>query len=345
MIGRMRKLPFGRLLAPIVILVAVAAIISSQTSAEVAQSGSAASPQTPPCPIVASPPGADFGVVEPGTVVSATIKLTNPLDRPVTVIKATPSCTCTTIDMEGKTIPAAGTIEMPMSMKTSRSVGKKAAMVTLVFDGVPVPLVVRIDAETAYAVRANPPFIDALAPERMKGFFELLSVDGQPFTVKSIAGKPAQSADGSSMKPSNRQVVKYDLTNPGLHRSVPPFLVVETDHPKCPLLDLRVRHETTRISPALNFAEFRENVGLVENDKPVEFEVQLKHAGQLRVDRALSNNTAFEARLLDQKSDGDSLLVRVQLVPKGAPAGPFLFTCTLSAGAKSSDLWIYGSRK
>lgn len=295
------------------------------------------------CPITAVPPRTDFGVVEPGTTVSATIKLMNPLDRPIRIVASTPSCTCTTVDMVGKVIPAKGFLEMPMSMKTSRAVGKKAAKVDLQFEGIRVPLSVQIDAETAYAVRANPPFIDALAAERMKGFFEVVSSDGQPFVVRSVDGRPAVAADGTEMKPATRQVVQYDLTQTGLKNGVPPFLIVETDHPKCPVLDLRVRHETTRIAPILNFAEFRENLGVVENGKPVEFDIELKKAGPRRVDRVTANHKEFRAELVNQKSDGDSLLVTVRLTPVGMPKGPFLFTCTYASGPQTSELWIYGT--
>lgn len=299
-------------------------------------------PKAIPGPISAEPAIADFGIVEPGTVVSKTIKLINPLDRPVLIRLARPSCTCTTVDMTGKTIPAKGSIEMPMSMKTSLSVGRKTAQVNMVFEGLEQLLEIKLVAETSYAVRANPAYIDALAPERMKGFFELLSNDGTPFMVKTVDGRPAESADGSPMKPATRQVVRYDLTKPGLQNSVPPFLIVETDHPKCPALDLRVRHDTTKISPVLNFAEFRTNVGVIQNGTPTEFEIELKHAGALRVDRVASRRTEIAAALVEQKSDGDALLVKVRLMPVGMPAGPFLFTCTFGSGAKTSDLWIYG---
>jgi hypothetical protein len=244
--------------------------------------------------------------------------------------------------MTGKTIPANGFLEMPMSMKTSLSVGRKTAQVNMVFDGLDELLEIKLVAETAYAVRANPNYVDALAPERMKGFFELLSSDNTPFTVKTVNGKPAQTVDGSPMKPALRQVVKYDLTVPGLVAGVPPFLIVETDHPKCPVLDLRVRHDTTKISPVLSFAEFRTNVGVLQNGTPTEFEIELKHAKELRVDRVESRHKEVQAVLLDQKSDGDSLLVRVRLLPVGLPIGPCLFTCTFGSGAKTSDLWIYG---
>lgn len=338
-------IPTMRLAPLLVVLLSVLLAGSFCTAAAAQQTRQApaqAGPKAIPGPISAEPALADFGIVEPGTVVSKTIKLVNPLDRPVLIKLARPSCTCTTVDMTGKTIPAKGSLEMPMSMKTSLSVGKKTAQVNMVFEGLEQLLEIKLVAETAYAVRANPAYIDALAPERMKGFFELLSTDGKPFMVKTVDGRPAETSDGTVMKPAMRQVVKYDLTKSGLRRGVPPFLIVETDHPKCPALDLRVRHDTTKISPILNFAEFRSNVGEVRNGTPTEFEIELKHAGSLRVDRVVANHKEMTATLLDQKSDGDALLVKVRLLPVGMAPGPFLFTCTFGSGQKASELWIYG---
>ena len=310
-----------------------------------APAGQRQGPQEIPGPIRADPATVNFGIVEPGTVVSATIKLNNPLDTPVTIKAAKPSCTCTTVDMTGKVIPARGSIEMPMSMKTSHSVGLKVAQVNLVFEGLNQLMSVRLEAETAYAVRANPAYVDALAPERMAGFFEVMSTDGQPFTVKTVDGKPAVTADGLPMKPAALQVVKYDLSSSGLHRAVPPFLIVETDHPKCPVLDLRVRHATTRIAPLLNLAEFRSNVGVLQNGTPAEFEIEVKHAREMRLSGVRTSRAEVEASILEQKSDGDSLLVKIRLLPKSMPIGPFLFTCTLEAPGKNSDLWLYGTTR
>lgn len=297
--------------------------------------------QAIPGPMKADPPGVDFGVVEPGTTVSATIKLVNPLDRPVTIKMAKPSCTCTTVDMVGKVIPAMGTIDMPMSMKTAHSVGKRSAQINLVFEGINQVLGVRIDAETAYAVRANPPFIDALAAERMKGFFELISTDGVPFTVRAVDGKPPESPDGKPMAPAPRHIVRYDFTRDPTAK-VPPFLIVETDHPKCPLLDLRVRHESTRITPALGFAEYRANLGVLAPKGNGEFELEIKHMGAARVSRVSSLNAAAKTELLEQKSDGDSLLVKVRFEDLGLPKGMFLFPCRFESGVKTADFLLYG---
>ena len=297
-----------------------------------------------PGPIKAEPATVDFGFVEPGTTVAATIKLINPLDRPVTIGAAKPTCTCTTVDMVGKVIPAGGFIEMPMSMKTSQSVGSKVAAVNMAFEGIQQVLVVELRAETAYSVRATPNFIDALAPERMQGSFELASADGTPFSVLSLDGKPPVTLDGAPMKPATRHVVRYDFTTGGgLWKSVPPFLVVETDHPKAPVIDLRVRHETTRISPPLGFAEFRANCGELKAKGSTEFDVEIKMMGKSRIERIQSLDPRFQVDLVLQREADELLVVRTRLTDLGKHSGPFLVPCRFFARGRQADYWLFGT--
>ena len=300
-----------------------------------------------PGPIKAEPSDVNFGIVEPGSTVSTTIKISNPLNEDVMILAAKPSCTCTTVDMAGKVIPAGGSIEMPMSMKTSQTPGTKTAVVNMAFKGLGQVMVLKIEAETAYAVRATPNFVDALAPDRVKGTFELQSADGTPFTVKTVDGKPAMTADGSPMKPATKHTVRYDFSAPSALCSkflaVPPFLIVETDHPKCPVLDLRVRHASTRITPAFGFAEFRANAGAMSPKSSMEFEVELKHMRGARIASVQSQAPSFQTQMVSQTPDGDSLLVKVRVTDLGAPTGPFLFPCRFSGNGKTSDFWVFGT--
>lgn len=312
----------------------------AQTAPAATRPPAPAAPAPQTGPIIADPPGVNFGLIEPGTKVSATIRLLNPLDVPVTIKVAKPSCTCTTVDMVGKVIPAKGSIEMPMSLKTSQSVGKRGAVIDLVFDGINQAMTVKLEAETAYAVRANPPYIDALAPERMTGFFEVRSSDGSPFEVVSVDGRPAARADGKPMAPALQHVLRYDFNTP--QKAVPPFLVVETTHPKCPLLDLRVRHESTRISPMLSFAEFRANLGVIAAKGSTEYELEVKHMGDGRIDQVTSLNPAAKTEVVSQTSDGSSVLVKFRFTDNSLPKGVFLFPCRFVSGQKSGDYWLYG---
>jgi hypothetical protein len=300
-----------------------------------------------PGPIKAEPAEVNFGVVEPGSKVAATIKLINPLDQDVTISAAKPSCTCTTLDMVGKVIPARGSIEMPMSMKTAHTPGTKTAVVNMAFKGITQVMVVKIQAETAYSVRANPNFIDALTPERMMGSFELVSADGTPFVVKSVDGRPPVTADGSPMQSATKHALRYDFSAPSplcrTFLAVPPFLIIETDHPKCPILDMRVRHATTRITPSFGFAEFRANCGAMSAKGTSEFELEIKMMGKARIASVQSLVPAFATQLVSQTPDGDSVLVKVRVTDLGAQPGPFLFPCRFTGNGKTSDFWLFGT--
>lgn len=348
-------LPFCWLETPLARLAAVVLLGASGSPALAQQAPATPSAQKStdprsieiPGPIRAEPANVNFGIVEPGSTVSATIKLFNPLDRDVRISAAKPSCTCTTIDMVGKTIPAGGSIDMPMSMKTAHTPGSKVAAVNMAFEGVTQVLVVKIEAETAYAVRATPNFIDALAAERMTGTFELSSSDGVPFTVKSVDGRPAMLADGTPMKPATRHTLRYDVTQPSPlsnpYLAVPPFLIIETDHPKCPILDMRVRHATTRITPAFGFAEFRANCGVMASKGSAEFEIEIKHLGAARIASVDSLLPAAKTELLSQTADGSSALVKVRVTDLGMKPGPFLFPCRFTGDNKVSDFWLFGT--
>ena len=299
-----------------------------------------------PGPIKAEPSTVDFGVVEPGATVAATIKLINPLDRDVTISAAKPSCTCTTIDMVGKVIPAGGSIEMPMSMKMAHTPGAKTAVVNMAFAGVTQVMVLKLEAETAYAVRATPAFVDALTPARMAGSIELVARDGLPFTVKSVDGEAPVTGDGSPMKPATKHTLRYDFTSASpltkVYNAVPPFLVIETDHPKCPIVDMRVRHETTRITPSLAFAEFRANCGAIPPKGSAEFEIEIKLMGSSRIDSVQSLHPSFKTEAVAQKPDDSSVLVTVRVTDLGAQPGVFLFPCRFSGRGKQSDFWVFG---
>ena len=293
-------------------------------------------------PILADPPGVNFGVVRPETKVEATFKLLNPLDHPVRIIRAVPSCQCTTIDMEGKVIPARGMLEMPMSMKTAKSVGKRSANIQLAFEGLRQVLMVSIECETALPIRATPAYIDALAPERMKGSFEIGAQDGQPFRVIAVDGKPPVLVGGDpGAAPRATYRLAYDFTAPGFR--VPKYVIVETDRGDCPLIDLRVRHETTRIEPPFKVAEFRSSAGRIAPGGSGTFELEIKNLGDQRVTGVRSLSPDATVRLEGQKADGSSVLITVAVTPRPGFEGLLAFPVELVAAGKRYEHLVYAS--
>ncbi|MFO0784645.1 MAG: prenyltransferase/squalene oxidase repeat-containing protein [Phycisphaerales bacterium] len=296
------------------------------------------------CPIKAEPPFKDFGFVPPRKELTLEARIVNPLDRPVTCIRSVPTCQCTTMDMLGKVIPAKGSITVPVSMKTSGATGEKVAAVRMQFEGVPGIVEVKLRAEVAYSVRCvqdnrtadgrqtRDAFVNAFDfPEQTKGVITVEAIDGKPFRVLSLQGvapvfvgwDPAKDAPRASYQ------VRYDFSAAPCDQ-VPKYLLIETDRADAPLVDMRVRHNCTRISPSFGFGQYRENLGLLHVGEPGEFSVEIKHANGVRIDSVTSKDPRLAAQLVGVKSDGDSLLATVRVTPQEGASGvfmaPLLFT-------------------
>jgi squalene-hopene/tetraprenyl-beta-curcumene cyclase len=290
------------------------------------------------CPVKATPALLDAGFVQPHTVVKVDATLVNPLDRPVRCIKSAPTCTCTTVDMVGKEIPAKGSITVPVSMKTSGATGEKTAAVRMMFDGVPGVVEVKLRAEVTYPVRAwqlNPgrdgkpskdPFINAFDfKQNVAGEITVESLDGKPFSVLSVGGLPPVFAGFDPAKDGPRESyrVRYDFSKLAC-QDVPKYLVVETDRPDARLIDLRVRHECTRISPAFNFEQYRENLGVLAPGAGRDFELLIKMANGVRIDRVDSLDPRLDAQLVGQRADTDALATTVRVTAKPTTQGMVL---------------------
>lgn len=312
-------------------------------------------------PVLIDPSSVDFGVVGPNTTVAADVRITNTTSKPIKVLAAVPTCTCTHVDITGRVIEPQDTLIMPMSMKTSASTGQKAAAVRLMLEGHPDPIEVSILSEVAYSVRATPPFIDVQqsprtpqgkpdAPRPLTGTFALTSSDGKPFRVLSVLGAapvfagPSAGFNPAVDAPRPTYTVAYDFTAIP-PQQVPCYIIVETDREDCPALDLRVRHENTHIRPAFKIAEFRSSVGRIAPGGSGHFDLEIKEIGTRRVTSVVSKSPALASvRLMEQKPDGESLLLSAEVTPASGFRGPLYFpvTITLDDG-RSTDLWVFGS--
>jgi hypothetical protein len=299
--------------------------------------------QVPAGPISAEPRVVDFGVVKPDELLTAKVRLLNPTDQPVKVAKAVPSCQCTGLDIEGKVIPARGELEMALSMKMSKAPIRKFADVKLMFEGMKQILQVQLAAEVAYAVRADPPFVDITAGKPRTGTFTLSSVDGNPFSVLSMHGKPPVFVgfDSSKDAPRPSYVLQYDFST--LTGNAPKFLVIETDRAEAPVIDLRVRHETTHIKPPVKLGEFRSNAGRIAPGAKGEFELEIEQLGSNRVTGVRSLWDGAAVSLLDQRGDGKNVVIRCEVAPAATTTGMFLFPVEISIGATKFEHMVLGA--
>ncbi len=311
--------------------------------------------QTPPPAntVYCTAPDADFGIVPPGKKINHSFFLVNPTDAPVLVRKVQPTCQCTTAgSIEGKTIPAHGTLEMPVTLQIPSTTGiKKAAVNMILSTGVGPRLT--LSAEAAYAVRTIPPFVNAYdRPENISGVIVLESNDGKPFHVLSVAKvKPViLTGAGVGDEPINKHVIRYDFSKLAC-KDMPKWLLIETDHPGAPLIEIRVRHRCTKLkhqndpqSISLNFDGWIANAGLLKPGEPAAFSVELKDFAAGRIDAVVSASPGFKADLIEQRrGDGDRLQVRLSVMSLSQKKGVFEIPVFFIAGNRSEAITVVGT--
>jgi hypothetical protein len=310
-------------------------------------------------PIVAIPGTVMLGFIDPRSSVTREVPLRNTSDKPVRILKAVPSCTCTTLDVAGKVIPPMGELVIPITMKVSSATGIKTANVQFVLEGVPSVLTVAMQGEVSYPVRAlqldpktdtRVPYIDAFTnPAKVTGIVEVISVDGKPFTVTGVQGAPPKyiGFDPATDAPRTSYTVEYDLS--GIEcAKMPPYLIVATDRADAPVIDMRVRHACTRIDPVIPFAEFRANLGVLKPGSTADYDFELKQARGWTATGASCSDPRIRIDFVRQKpvdSEGHSLVALKATVAPDA-RGMLLVPVTLEATgpdgrAVSSVFWLY----
>lgn len=299
--------------------------------------------------VIADPAGLDFGVVSPHTLLEGNFKLMNISDKPLKVVAAQPSCQCTTVDIVGKEIPAKGSLEVPVTMKVSAT-GIKIANVKVVVEGEARPITLELRAEVAYAVRLAiadaagkvQPYVDAAEdPSRLNGTAQVFSSDGKPFRVVSVQGETPKFVgwNPQSDPPRPKYEIQFALKGEPCEQ-VPKYLLVETDRADARIIDARVRHACTRISPAIDIAEFRSNAGVIAAGGTGTFDIEIKKMGGNRIGSVKAVDPKFEAELVGQKADGSSLMVTIRLKPSKDVSGVFMTPVRLFAVDEKGQPYI-----
>lgn len=299
-------------------------------------------------PVLVQPQAVDFGVVDPGTLLSTVVRMVNVSDRPQRIVKAQPSCTCTTLDLDGRVIPPRGSIEVPVEMQTNRAVGNKQAIVQVVFEGYSRFTTIDLKAEAAWGVRTQPLYLGVRErpdqPEVRKGVINLQSRDGRPFNVISANGEPPVFVgfDPASDDPRASYTISYDLSGYGCE-DLPPYYVIRTDHPKAELFDMRVRHDPcTRLRPMINMEDFRSSLGVVSPGEQLTVPLVFKKP-RANILSATSLDPVLETRIVERVPDGQNIKVEIlTVISPDATEGLFQVPIRFTDGQRTVDHTFYG---
>lgn len=175
------------------------------------------------------------GRKSPLELITGTFRLRNTGTTPLTVTKVEAGCRCTFGVMNNPVIPPGGESVLSYEIDVRGTVGPLRKPMRLRFAGFNRSLEVVVQGELQYDVRAEPP---TLKPDQTgDAQFTLTSLDGKPFRVLSVGGEKPHVV---SKVPSEGEAgLSWTLAR-NVTRLLPYAVVVETDHPTAPVIDLRV---------------------------------------------------------------------------------------------------------
>ncbi len=294
-------------------------------------------------PFRIAPATVDFGAVDPGSINESVFTITNRGDRAVRVVRATPSCVCTTLtDLTGVSIEPGASVELRASLDAPTVPGEKDAKVFIVLEGMEQPAIVTLVGMVTLPVQPTPAYADALKGVN-QGVIGLASPDGRPFRViASNGGPPAFVGPGAEGPSRSSHAVRWSIEGMSPD-SIPKWWIFSTDRDDCPLVACRVRNENTGSRRDASRFDRRWiakddfiTLGRLRIGEPVEVPIRLTHynprgAGAIdkpdwsRVLGARSADARVEASLVSATVDGpDAVDLVVRLVPNG-PAEPLLY--------------------
>ncbi len=285
-------------------------------------------------PLVIDPGDIKLGAIEPNTVHEVELSLRNTGSSPLRIVKTSSDCKCTVPeDLDGTVIPPGGTHLLKATFTARASPGTKTAKILLnIFYGQGIKqAVTTIEGVVTMAVQATPPYVDALKGVR-SGDVRVGSTDGRPFRIVSVNGDPPVYADGSdTAAPRTAYTLRWtnDYRPEGCTGSERLWWVIETDHPDCPVLPLRIRHECTgmRADPTYRqrgwlFSEYMTNLGSLAAGEPTEIDVDVRRineqptSGIYAVESLSPDATAELVTIVDMAPPSDVSTIRVRFTPR-----------------------------
>ena len=197
-------------------------------------------------PLRIMPQEIDFGAVGPGSVNYGAFTLTNRGTRPVRVLRATPSCVCTTLtDLAGRMIGVGESISLEASLDAPKQAGEKEAKVFVQLEGMAQPAIVKLKGMITLPIQPTPAFASALKGVD-SGTIRLASTDGLPFRVTASNGDTPTYVDFDPARDEARSAYDLVWSVKGMPSgTIPRWWVFTTDRGQWPLVACRVRHAET----------------------------------------------------------------------------------------------------
>ena len=146
------------------------------------------------------------------------------------------------------------------------------------------------------------------------------------------------------------QVVAYDLRGE-TSTTMPKWMLIETDHPEAPMIDMRVRHMASRLphqfpsyEVKVQFDGYIANVGRLAPGATATFDVELKQFKRRTLQGLRSGSADFAVELLKRTDgDGDRVRVTASITPGPDVRGPFICPVEFATEKGPETMYVIGT--
>jgi hypothetical protein len=308
-------------------------------------------------PLRVEPGAFDFGMIGPKSIHAVNATLYNTGAVPITIIKVSPSCACTTPqDLTDTVIPPGGSVPFSATFSAPTEPGVKNAYVQLVFRYGRRQAHAKINFQGVITmpVRADLPYVDALKGVTT-GRTRVESVDGRPFRIISANGTSPVYVDGfdpQTDQPRNAYEVQWNIPPRTVEncKGMRLWWVIETDHPDCPILPMRVRHECTGLKADPDwrqrdwrFPEYIAQLGALHAGMPAEVDIDIVNENNVRIFAVQSGSSDADAELVSTSpKEGEITTYRVRLTPRRGFQGMLYAMVLFHSDTGSHDIAFIG---
>jgi ankyrin repeat protein len=184
--------------------------------------------------VKAVPETLDMGEIATNETKKAILKLVNTGDKPMTLVRAQPTCGCTALDIKPNTVIGPNeTVDVQVQLNGPAKAGEiHGKSVRFIVEG-QADLVVQLKGKAVSFVVSEPAALD---PDKHDGKMTIKSIDGSPFRIMSSQPSILDGVDKEPRTEHNVTVSYEKLREAGLHRQ----LIIYLDHPKCQQLTMPV---------------------------------------------------------------------------------------------------------
>lgn len=301
-------------------------------------------------PIRITPGVLNWGDVLPGTTSDGSVALTNLGTTPLKIITVQPGCKCTTTNgLDGVVIGPGESRDLVASLDAQPSPGTRNVQIKVLFDGYSKPLEINGTATITHPVRVRPPYINAVDETKSTGTMMLSSGDKIPFEILSVDGKPPRFLrKDMAQKSSTSHMLSYDIQDhlepDGRYRR---WVVIETDHPTSPLVEVLLRHLNTSLDVNSGFKQgaYHFNLGRLQPGTSTEL-THLSHEATSTgpIGMVIAEQEGVDIEILSQEVDveSDDLSVKLRVkISSDMPEGFYYFPIRIYA-ANNVDVTLPG---